>query len=487
MQKGDFSGSGIPYMPITMAYAASYLKEKGYDIKVIDSFGNNPVQIISKNNFYYQGQTPEQIVNLVYDDTEAILIFAERLVAHSSLVEIIKNITSRFSCPVVLVENSQAVTSYSLLKLNGELSSYGVKGIVLNGDGKRIENMLRILKSPNNLKDDMDGLILFGENNLIRPIKDYFENLDSYPFPAWDLFNLKHYWNLGYSHAPLSSKKYLPLLTSRGCPLKCKFCVTPGLNNGVWRKRSAKNVVDEIEFSIKRYGVKEFHLEDLNPTVDKKRMVEISQEIIKRNLNISWKIGSGTKVETLDENTIINMAKAGCSYISISPESGSKRVLDLMNKYFKHDYALKMVRSMRKNNITVQACFVLGFPGETEEDLAKTKQYIHKLVKAGVCEIALFIITPAPGSMLFKSDFKGYGSISQLTFTPSWRKDFDYLTKKRRELYMSFFWWNLFYNPSNLIRILRGLVTRNFYTKIDMTLYRYFKIKRLLWGSKNHD
>ncbi|MBU0461270.1 MAG: radical SAM protein, partial [Nanoarchaeota archaeon] len=94
-------------------------------------------------------------------------------------------------------------------------------------------------------------------------------DLDKLEFTAWDLLPLANYWKLHYSHAPLSSKRYLPLLTSRGCPFGCRFCITSSANRGNWRSRSAKNVVDEIETFTKKFDVPEFHLEDLNPTVKK--------------------------------------------------------------------------------------------------------------------------------------------------------------------------------------------------------------------------
>ena len=105
-------------------------------------------------------------------------------------------------------------------------------------------------------------------------------------FPAWEDFPLKNYWELGYSHGPLSNKKYLPMLTSRGCPYPCNFCVIPKTNERKWRSRTPKNVLDEIKFWQKKLGVKEFHFEDLNPTVNDKRTKEFCNLIIKQNINV---------------------------------------------------------------------------------------------------------------------------------------------------------------------------------------------------------
>ena len=216
----------------------------------------------------------------------------------------------------------------------------------------------------------------------------------------------------------------MPILTSRGCPYPCKFCIVPELNNRKWRYRTAKNIVDEIEYFKNNYSVNEFHVEDLNPTVNDKRTREICNEIINRKLKIHWKICAGTKIESIkNEETIDLMQKSGCRYISISPESGSKNVMKSINKPFNLKHANRIIKRMNDKNIFSQACFVLGYIDETKKDLIETRKLIFNLTKNGVDEIAIFIITPIPGSEIFDS-FDGYKSLSELTFSPLWRKDF---------------------------------------------------------------
>ena len=103
------------------------------------------------------------------------------------------------------------------------------------------------------------------------------QDLDSLPIPDWEQIPLKNYWSLKYAHGPFTSRKYISILTSRGCPYPCKFCVVPETNNRRWRHKSTKKVVDEIEYYLKKYDVKEFHFEDLNPTVNDKRTKELCE------------------------------------------------------------------------------------------------------------------------------------------------------------------------------------------------------------------
>ena len=107
-----------------------------------------------------------------------------------------------------------------------------------------------------------------------------------------------------------------------------------------------------MEEHFHKFNVREFHIEDVNPTVNDKRTREICEEILARGLDVIWKISAGTKVETMrDERTIELMAKAGCKYISISPETGSPRVLDLINKPFKYGHAVNLVTKMNEVGI----------------------------------------------------------------------------------------------------------------------------------------
>ena len=306
---------------------------------------------------------------------------------------------------------------------------------------------------------------------------DFVEDLDLLDFPSWEDFPLKNYWELGYSHGPLSNKKYLPMLTSRGCPYPCNFCVVPKTNERKWRSRTPKNVLKEIKFWQEKLGIKEFHFEDLNPTVNDKRTKELCNLIIKEKVIIEWKIVAGTKVESIkDDETIELLSRAGCKYISISPESGSKEVMQKIDKPFNYQHALKSVKKMNKEKIFTQACFVIGYPGEKKSDLIKTRKMIFDLSKRGIDEIAVFIITPIPGSNIYEQ-FKGFGSLSNLTFTPTWRSDYKQLYKERLIMYFIFLSTKFVFHPLKMLRQVINFFRKRFDTKMEMVPYKVLRIK----------
>ena len=151
--------------------------------------------------------------------------------------------------------------------------------------------------------------------------------------------------------------------------------MVPKTNERKWRSRTPKNVLKEIKFWQEKLGINEFHFEDLNPTVNDKRTKELCNLIIKEKVIIEWKIVAGTKVERIkDDETIELLSRAGCKYISISPESGSKEVMQKINKPFNYQHALRSVKKMSKEKIFTQACFVIGYPEEKKIDLIKTRK-----------------------------------------------------------------------------------------------------------------
>ena len=243
--------------------------------------------------------------------------------------------------PVVILENSQAVTAYSLSKVKDEFLNIGCDYIVIGDIEKPALSLYNNLNDINYIKN-IKGLI---SKNINNNKIDFIEDLNEIDFPAWEDFPLKNYWDLGYSHGPLSSNKYLPILSSRGCPYPCNFCVVPKTNERKWRARNADNILKEIKHWKNKFDVKEFHFEDLNPTVNDKRTKECCNLVIKEKIDFTWKIVAGTKVESIkDAETIELLAKSGCKYISISPESGSSEMMKEINKPFNYQHALKSVK-----------------------------------------------------------------------------------------------------------------------------------------------
>jgi anaerobic magnesium-protoporphyrin IX monomethyl ester cyclase len=476
VQRHDLFTTGIIYMPISLAYFAAALKEAQIDVQVVDAFGEEPNRCLLDGDLMYRGLPPEEVARRISPDTRVAVLYAGQVANHLSLIRLLRTLRSNFpKMSLVVMENTQAVTAYSLRQVQSELYDAGADFIITGEAEERGRKLVEAIAAESTMEvfKQLDGIGL-RRNGLDHylPPTSAISDLDRLPRPAWDLFPLKNYWALRYAHGPMTHKRYLPMLTSRGCPYPCRFCVIPETNSRKWRARSADNVVDEMQHFYETMGVNEFHIEDVDPTIDDGRTRRICQVILERRLPVTWKLCAGTKVESLrDEETLVQMAQAGCRYISISPESGSERMLRLMTKPFDIEHARRLIRKMGELGIRSQACFVLGYPGEEDADREMTLDLVKDLSRFGVDEIAVFVITPIPGSAIY-DQFKGFDSYSDLTFSPTWRSDYKMLNRWRLRLYRTFLWNKLTRHPFKLLAQPFRFLFRHFETKMEMVPYR---------------
>jgi anaerobic magnesium-protoporphyrin IX monomethyl ester cyclase len=470
--------TGIPFMPHMAAHLAGALKHTGgRRVQVIDCFGLQPNNRQIVGEFLLMGvdeewvaaeMDPDAINCFIYCRTIAEFIAVERLVERIKLL--------RPSVKITLFENIQSVTSYSLKDVAIEFLGKGVDCIIMGEPEDRVNAVALQLEDQCGLSF-IPGLAFLDENREIAfsTPAELPKDLDSLPMPAWENFPLEGYWVAGFAHAPVSRLRFLPILTSRGCPYRCTFCIAPSVNPK-WRSRSAKHVVDEMEHFYRTLGVRDFHVSDLDPTVSDKRTREICLELIERNLPIVWKLAQGTKIETIkSDETLELMAKAGCVFVSFSPESGSSRLLKIMNKPFDHEHAYRMAKKMHSLGIRMQAVFIGGVPGELPDDQEQSLAYAKRLIKAGVDEISLVIFHPLPGAVLSSAmnDFKHY---SQCTNAPTWRKDYLQLIAYRRRMYTALLTYKFFYHPADFFAMFIRIIRLQFCTKMEMSIYKQAKL-----------
>ena len=471
--------TGIPFMPHMAAYVAGALREHGRVVQVFDCFGLQPNERRIRGEFMLLGADPDWVATRLAPDLRAAYIYCRTIAEFIAVEALIVAISEqRPDVHIILFENVQAVTSYALKHVAEEFLKKGAHLVVTGEPETRVGKITDRLEL-NRPLDDITGVVFLEDGKVVATPDAILErDVDGLPSPAWDLFPLDGYWRAGFAHAPVAGGRFLPILTSRGCPYRCTFCIAPEVNP-IWRGRSAKNVVDEMELFYRSLGITDFHVSDLNPTVNDKRTREICAELIERRLPITWKLAQGTKIETIkSEETLELMAAAGCRFVSFSPESGSSRLLKIMNKPFDHDHALRMARKMRTLGIRMQAVFIGGVPGETEDDRRLSVEYATQLVRAGVDEISLVIFTPLPGAELSNA-LPGFKHYSQCTPSPNWRKDYPVLKAYRRRMYLNFFYRKLQYPRKILREVSAVLFTHRFETKMEMSIFKQAKLYML--------
>jgi len=217
-------------------------------------------------------------------------------------------------------------------------------------------------------------------------------NLDELPFPAWHQTNIHDYHDSGKLYP------FVTLISGRGCPNSCTFCLLPQVFYGRrYRLRSARNVVAEIEYDLELFpDLKEIMFEDDTLTADRNRTREICNEILRREINISWSANARADLDDLDLMRL--MKEAGCRMLVVGFEFGDQQVLDNVQKRLTIEQMKEFSALAKKAGIMVHGCFMVGGPGETKETTGKTMQLMRDL-KADTIQITA--LTPYPGSEFY--------------------------------------------------------------------------------------
>jgi anaerobic magnesium-protoporphyrin IX monomethyl ester cyclase len=263
---------------------------------------------------------------------------------------------------------------------------------------------------------DVLGITYRDKGKIVRNAdRPYIENLDALPFPArhlWPLERLREYEDILY------------LITSRGCVYWCEFCATVRMHGRKYRFRNPKNVVDELEFLHKTYGVDKFTFCDDAFTVDRARTEELCREILTRGLKVQW--NCGTRVDMVTKDLLTKMKAAGCISVWFGVESGTQQVLDEMKKGISVEQTLEVLSWVRELGLKPVPNVLLGFPGETKESAWETIKFAEKLSPDDVAFYNL--ATPFPGTPMYDmivkngwlriTDFDKYDTATPVFETP---------------------------------------------------------------------
>jgi anaerobic magnesium-protoporphyrin IX monomethyl ester cyclase len=216
------------------------------------------------------------------------------------------------------------------------------------------------------------------------------DDLDTLPFPARALTPYRKYSSVIARRSPITT-----MFTSRGCPYQCIFCDRPHLGKR-FRSRSAANVVDEMEECVS-LGIHEFLIYDDTFTIQRQRVLDICDEIIRRKLDIGW--DARARVNTVDEEMLRKMRQANCERVHYGVEAGTDRVLKVLKKGITLEQIEQAFRWSKQAGISTLAYFMIGAPSETREDILQTIEFAKKLAPDFV---HITIVTPFPGTQLYR-------------------------------------------------------------------------------------
>ena len=265
--------------------------------------------------------------------------------------------------------------------------------IAIAGEAETTINTL-ILARRNGTDFSKVGGILFRDHlDQIRQTEPepFWTDLDKIPFPARDLMKNHLYTR------PDTGEPQATIQTSRGCPSQCIFCLSPIISGMKLRERSVGNIIAELEECVNRYHIRNFFFRADTFTMNKKSVIELCKEIINRKLNISWVANS--RVNTIDEERLAWMKKAGCWLVAFGIESGNDEIQKQIKKGSTQAQAREAVKLCKKIGIKTYGFYLIGFPWETKEMIMDTLQ----LAKELRCDFSeIHIAVPYEGTEFYK-------------------------------------------------------------------------------------
>jgi radical SAM superfamily enzyme YgiQ (UPF0313 family) len=386
-------------LPLGLAYLSSSLLENGFEVEIIDAgFFNHSANELKRK----------------------ILNFSPDVVGISALsatyypsIQIAKLV--RDEAPEVkILMGGPHVTFDSIDPLKN-----GFCDVVVRGEGeKTITELCRsLVDSPQSLGKIRGISFKNGEHLCKTSARPLIQNLDSLPFPAWDLFPMEKY---------KATNPYAPVMSSRGCSYSCKYCSTSKMWRHKYRLRSIGNVVNELKVLRDQYGFTHISFIDDNFTFNKSRTLKLCEEL--KKLEMNW--ACGTRIDQVDKELLREMKKSGCRLIFFGIESGNQETLDFIRKNIRLNTVKKVIEQANLLEIQTIASFILGFPNETKEMAEKTVKYASR-IKATYSQ--LHFLVPYPGTDFFIR-MERHG-IRFLTTTP-WKTLYEIYRKRESSDWM---------------------------------------------------
>jgi anaerobic magnesium-protoporphyrin IX monomethyl ester cyclase len=291
-------------------------------------------------------------------------------------------------------------------------NSVAVPGIdaVCIGEG---EHTMRDLVDTLQRNGDLKGVhgIYFKKAGIVfkNPPRKVEQDLDNLPFPAFHLVKDPK----KYSPPDAQKLPALPIITSRGCYGRCTYCCTKQILGQRFRMRSIKNVLEELDVFVDRYGAREAHFLDDNLSSNKKRFLELCNALKKRNYPLNFETSNGIRADSVDEEILNALRGISINNIGFGVESGDDDILKIIKKGITKDQVRRAMKLAKDLEFTTWGFFVIGFYGDTPKTIQRTLDFSLELDPDFA---KYFILKPYPGSEIFEQ-LRNEGLIDSLDYS----------------------------------------------------------------------
>ncbi len=390
-----------------LGYITSFLEDNGHCVQFIDALVEGIDQKVAVSTKYQKvyryGLSYNEIIEKIESDVDYIGITGPFSDSAMILRELIVTIKNRYpEKPVIAGGVYPSTLPEWVLDAGADF--------VIRGEGELATLRLASGEKPENIK----GLVFYKDGKIVdNGTAEFIGDLDSIPFPSYSRRPVDLYFN--WSPRGDRENRTASMITSRGCPYRCDFCSIHPVYGQNWRARSPENVIDEVTLLTEKYDINHVEFEDDNFTLQPVRAEAILNAIININKEradndkLLWSAPNGIRIDTLTEDLIIKMKESSCKAACIAVESGDPDILKIMNKKLDLSKVEEVVKLLVKHKININAFFIIGYPGETEERFMNSLNYAKKLKRLGLTSISVLVATPYPGTNLFDHcSEKGY-------------------------------------------------------------------------------
>ena len=367
-----------PYPPLGTMYAASWLRQHGYDVALFDA-----MLAESEDEWAIALDEHKPHYAVIYEDNFNYLSKMCLLRMREAAFKMIEMAKSR-GC-IVIMCGADATDHYS---------DYLEKGAdyCLLGEGE--ETLLELLNrlSAGKEADQIIGLV---SSKTIQPSRrPDISDLDKLPFPAWDLVNVRKYKKIWLEHHGYFS---MNMVTTRGCPYHCNWCAKP-----IWgqryNSRSPENVVAEMKWLKETFAPDHIWFADDILGLKPNWIEKFANLLHEEDAIIPFKCLQ--RADLVNAKTAIWLAKAGCKTVWLGAESGSQMILDAMEKGNKVEDIYRAAKLLRENGIEVGFFLQFGYPGEAWGDVQKTLKMVRECMPD---DIGISVSYPLPGTKFYES------------------------------------------------------------------------------------
>ena len=348
----------------------------------------------------------------------------------------------------------------------------GVVDYVIAGEGEiALASLLTQLEAARST-DGIPGVWSIRDGRVNENVPASVPPMEQLPPPAFDLLDMDAYFRLDSPwHFP-KSPRAVQFVSSRGCPYHCSYCHT--IHGKRYRGLSPPKVVDQMEALVRAHGVGEFMMVDDIFNFDLDRAKEICRQIIDRRLEVHLQFPNGVRGDRFDEELVALMKEAGTHYMAIAIETVSEKYQRLIRKNLKIQPSLETIHWARKYDIEVCGFFMIGFPGETREEVNRTVDFA---VTAPLDTIFISLVSPFKGTVLRNDmldgrfgtmDTEGLEALDQLFPTiHNESLPLDELKAIQRQAY-----WRFYTRPRSIVNLGKKLTNRRNANKIARAVIR---------------